>query len=1226
MLKKLIFSALALATTLVTYSQGLGTLQGKIKDKATGELLPFVNVVVELNGQQKGGGSSDFDGNYKISSIAPGSYTVRVSSIGYKQSQIDGVVINSNKITFLDMELESGDVVLDEVVVTSYAVPLIDKDGGASGGTVTRDDIAKMPGRSATSIAQTVGGVYSTEGSGALSIRGARSDASYYFIDGIKVRGSTGLPKSAIEEVSVITGGLPANYGDATGGVISITTRGPSSKYFGGIDMLTSGFKVGDRKTIGLDHYAYNLIEGSISGPLIMKKDSTGKKVKPILGFFLSGNYTNVVDNRPFFPQQYIINDDKKAELLESPLRPTGTGFGVFYNTDFLRLSDFDKVNFRQNAGSQSATAAGKIDVNTGPTINLTFGGSMDWSKYSSYDFANALFNAENNGEINDLTWRVYGRFTQRFNQTKGTGNETESSSSLIKNAFYSVMVDYSKYNQLAQDANHQDNLFNYGYVGDFKTFRENSYEFGFYNGVPARIHNGFRDTLVVFNPSETNADFAAITNQYFSLYEAENNYENLTQIQAGNALRNGDQPASIYGLWNNIGTQYNNYSKVDNTQFRVTASGSADIGNHAVTIGFEYEQRTDRAFSVSPVGLWQIARQYMNFHIRELDLNNPMITYFGTFAQVDYNRLVGDGQYAFDKNFRDMINTNDEYNDVADNEFVDIDNYDPNLFKLDMFSADELLNNGSNYVSYYGYTYDGQKSKGRPSFEDFFTKQDEDGNFTREIPAFEPIYIAGYIMDKFTFDDLIFNVGLRVDRFDANQPVLKDRFLLYRAKTVGEVDALTEFGADHPSNMGTSYTVYVNDVYDPTAITGYRNENTWYNASGEEITDPRTIYSAGGVAPYLLDDPDKDITKEAFQDYKPQINVMPRVAFSFPISDEALFFAHYDVLTKRPTSGNRLDILDYYFMRNRNVIVNNPDLKPEKTVDYELGFQQVLTQSSSLKISAFYRELRDQVALVNVTGAYPRTYRSWANLDFGTIKGITLTYDLRRTGNLWMRASYTLQFAEGTGSDAGSALNLVNSGQPNLRTIYPFSYDQRHGLNMTVDYRYGEGKDYNGPKLFGKDILANTGINIVSIFGSGTPYSAQSIVTPQALGGSSSLEGQVNGSRKPGQFRMDAQVDKNILITFGKKDGENKDKAKTANLNIYLQVNNILNTKNILNVYGATGVPNDDGYLADARYEQAIAAQVNEASFRDYYALRIDSPYNYGLPRTIRLGVKLDF
>lgn len=1243
MLKKLTLSVLALAIAAVSFSQGLGTLQGKIKDKATGELLPFVNVIVELNGTQKGGASSDFDGNYKISSIQPGTYTVRASSIGYKQRQIDGVVLKSNQIVFLDIEMESGDVQLDEVVVTSYAVPLIDKDGGASGGTVSRDDIAKMPGRSATSIASTVGGVYSQEGSSDLSIRGARSDASYYFIDGIKVRGSTSLPKSAIEEVSVITGGLPANYGDATGGVISITTRGPSSKFFGGIDMLSSGFKTGDRKTIGLDHYAYNLIEGSLSGPLIMQKDSTGKKTKPLLGFFISGNYTSVADGRPFFTDNLIVKDDVRQSLLDNPLRPTGTGFGVYYNTDFLRMSDFDKVTFRQNAGSQSATAAGKIDVNAGPSINLTFGGSMDWSRYSDFDWNNSLFNSENNGQINDLTWRVYGRFTQRFNQGKTEGNAETSSK--IKNAFYTVMVDYSKQNQSAYDPQHKENFFNYGYVGQFKTFRERSYENALFNGSFARVHNGFSDTLVQYTPYylygydeqgniqtfQPNPDLSAITNQYFQLYdEVDGNYENLTQIQAANALRNGDQPNNIYGLWNNIGFQYgssiddNTYYTTDNSQFRITASGSADIGNHAVTVGFEFEQRTDRSFRVAPVGLWTIARQYMNYHIRELDLDNPMLTYYGTFLQVDYNRLVADGQYKFDASVRDYLNNIEGGAGVADNEWVDIDALDPNVFQLDWFSADELLNNGNNYVDYYGYTYDGQKLSGNPSFDDFFTQTDDGGHFKREIPAFQPIYIAGYIMDKFTFDDLIFNVGLRVDRFDANQPVLKDKYLLYRAKTVGEVDALTEFGAEHPSNMGSDYVVYVNDLYDPTSITGYRDGTTWYNATGAEITDPRTIYSAGGVAPYLIDDPDEEIKSTAFEDYKPQINVMPRVAFSFPISDEALFFAHYDVLTKRPTSGNRLDVLDYFFMQNRNVIVNNPNLLPEKTIDYEIGFQQVLSKSSSLKISAFYRELRNMVALVNVTGAYPRTYRSWGNIDFGTIKGITLTYDLRRTGNLWMRASYTLQFAEGTGSDAGSALNLVNSGQPNLRTIYPFSYDQRHGFNTTIDYRYGEGSDYNGPKLFGKNILENTGVNIVTIFGSGTPYSAQQVVTPQALGGTSSLEGQVNGSRKPGQFRMDGQIDKNITVKFGK--GEGDDKEKTANLNIYLQVNNILNTQNILNVYGATGTANDDGYLAEDRYQQAIQQQNSEISFREYYAYKINSPYNYGLPRTIRLGVKLDF
>ena len=94
------------------------------------------------------------------------------------------------------------------------------------------------------------------------------------------------------------------------------------------------------------------------------------------------------------------------------------------------------------------------------------------------------------------------------------------------------------------------------------------------------------------------------------------------------------------------------------------------------------------------------------------------------------------------------------------------------------------------------------------------------------------------------------------------------------------------------------------------------------------------------------------------------------------PISDEALFFAHYDVLTKRPTTGNRLNPIDYFYLQTGNIgTVNNPSLLPEKTIDYEIGFQQVLNIRSSLKISGFYREQRNQVALVNKIGAYPQTY-----------------------------------------------------------------------------------------------------------------------------------------------------------------------------------------------------------------------------------------------------------
>ena len=63
--------------------------------------------------------------------------------------------------------------------------------------------------------------------------------------------------------------------------------------------------------------------------------------------------------------------------------------------------------------------------------------------------------------------------------------------------------------------------------------------------------------------------------------------------------------------------------------------------------------------------------------------------------------------------------------------------------------------------------------------------------------------------------------------------------------------------------------------------------------------------------------------TDDAFIDYKAQTTFMPRIAFSFPISDEAQFFAHYDVLTQRPPSANRIEPLDYLYMEdNRSFIL----------------------------------------------------------------------------------------------------------------------------------------------------------------------------------------------------------------------------------------------------------------------------------------------------------------
>ena len=279
--------------------------------------------------------------------------------------------------------------------------------------------------------------------------------------------------------------------------------------------------------------------------------------------------------------------------------------------------------------------------------------------------------------------------------------------------------------------------------------------------------------------------------------------YQNLFQIQSGGGLLNGDNPDNVYSLWAAPGALQSGYNQFDNTQFAISVAGAMDIGNHEFKFGFQYDQRSDRQYGYAPQGFWTLMRSITNFHIRELDIDNPYVTEGSNLDTIKYFRKYDQiSQRTFDINLRKKLGL-----PVEGLDFIDIDSYDFNtnsinyydkngslhtvnygseLFSVDMFSADELLNDGiSSYVGYNGFDYKGNKLTSQPSFEDFFNKMDANGDYTREIGAYEPNYMAFYIQDKFAFNDLIFNVGFRADRFDANQQMLKDPFLIYQAYTV---------------------------------------------------------------------------------------------------------------------------------------------------------------------------------------------------------------------------------------------------------------------------------------------------------------------------------------------------------------------------------------------------------------------------------------------------------
>jgi hypothetical protein len=1227
-----------------------GAVTGTVLDE---KKEPMIGAIVQvLEGSVvKGGGATDVDGVYYIKPLAPGKYDVEIKYSSYKTSLTKGVLVRPDGTTTVNASMEVNTQELDVVNVVAYKVPLIEKNDPITT-TITSDQIEKMPTRTTEGVAATAPGVYS--GGTGLNIGGARSDGTLYIVDGIQVRGSAGInmAQNSIGQIQVLTSGLPARYGDAIGGVINITTKGFSEKYQGNVLVEHS-----------VDGYNHNLVNATLSGPLYSKKVNGVKK--PKIGFLISGDGIYDEDPRPVYGGVYKVKDDVLANLEQNPLVPNTSQSGVLTfrpATEYVRNTDLEVVKKRSNARSMTGRLNAKLDFQIAENLNLTTGGTFSYNRSKAYAgnlgfYSWSLFSSDAIPEDVSHTGRGYIRLTQRFGKTATSPDEKKP---LISNAFYTLQADYQTSQSSRRHEDHGLDLFKYGYAGKFNT----DYISVLAPGVDDSTQLvGIKLTVdrlpirTTFERSELNPILANYTSQYYNLLGF--NPASLDQIRATGGMTNGHFPNSTYSVFTNVGNSLTGFNFRQEDQFAVNIDASFDLQpgktRHAIEFGLYYQQRVERFYGTSMTqgaGLWQYMRLLTNRHI-QLDFANPVfvvngnrytkeqinsgVVSFSPFDTILYNRIALDtAQSVFDKNLRTKLG-------AGATDYINIDAYDPSMYSLDMFSADELLNNNNSFVNYFGYDYTGKKQRGQVNFNDFFTKKDANGNFTRDIGAYRPNYIAGYILDKFEFKDVNFNVGMRIDRFDNNTKVLKDPYSIYEVRNLGDARAVAknEFNNGHPANIGDDYVVYVNnnETANPTVI-GYRNGDDWYDPYGRQIEDPTALkaYSGGRDPQPFLVDKNARITdstfnpNSSFTDYKPQVNVMPRVQFSFPISDVALFYAHYDVIVQRPRTGAYATPADYFFINsNNNGIIQNSDLKPEKMFDYEVGFKQVLTKQSALTLSGFYKERKDMITIRPYLYAWPRTYYTFGNRDFSTTKGLKLTYDLRRTGNLRMNIAYTLQFADGSGSGVASGnggdlntfqgngllQNFISAQLPNLRFGTPLSYDSRHMIVATVDYRFDQNE---GPVMNDNHFLQNAGVNFIFSTRSGEPY------TKYLLPNTKIVESGINNSRYPWHYNLDMRIDKDFELSFRKKDATSTKQRQPLVLNAYVLVYNLLNTRDVTSIDGYTGRPDDDGYLTSPQGIQFTQNQSDPISYIDLYSISRMNPNNVNLPRRINLGLQLNF
>jgi hypothetical protein len=1269
-------------TNLAFAQASTGGIDGTVTNKK-GETVPLASIGAFEGGILKGQGKSNFNGNFKIKPLPPGTYTLKISSVGYDKMEITGIVVRSNNMTTQNAVMQirnSGKGKVTKTLVIKSGPKIIDPtDPGGS--EVTGKQLEDMATTNISKGLELVTGVDNGGSSGgAVQIGGGRGDETLYLIDGMQVRGSemiNSIPPALLRGLKVFKSGVPAKVGNATGGVIEVNTINMSSKLRGGL-----------RGQHSFDGFNNNFLNFNLSGPLAFKTDSSAAVARrPVLGFVLSlsGRYNK--DPNPSYNGYTTLTPEALSRVQQNPLttNPLGSGTSLFLPTaETVNANDFRTTRARENGENYSFNYLGKLDFAPTSRMNLRLGTYFNYGRSKGWSFANSMFAPEANSINNSYTARGFLQMQQSLGRP-----DADNEDALISNAFYNVQLSYQRAFGQSENPNHGDDIFRYGYLGRFNQESSPFYINEKFNGPSGAEYEGWRYvgdafTGLTYTPSGDNPLLENYTNQVMN--DSRLNINNLFSLVAFQGLRNGDAPSNAYGLWTGPGSQISSYGYSQSDQFDLNLGASFDINQgiknkenkdaitHQIEFGLGYQQITSRGYSVGANrlgNLWTLMRLITNNHVQNLDEDNPIFVVggnnyteqqlldagleFSEFDTVQYNRFLAASDITrFSKELRTKL-----FGDPNNTDIINIDNLGPETFSLDMFSADDLFNDGNNiFTNYNGYDYLGNIQRNQPNFRDFWTKRDDRGDLLRPIAPYNPNYMFGYISDLFKYKDVVFNVGVRIDRFDANQNVLRDPYSLYGVQKLSGInsnqyrlakDPSTNVVAPDPKAAGfdTDWVPYVdnNQASTPTLV-GYRSGDVWYDPFGKEIADPTILsedYANGlPIQPWLTDVTDSIKSEgynidNAFTDYAPDIAVSPRIRFTFPISDEALFFGNYDIMTQYPQGNNFVTPDDYYFFTDRTGALNNANLRMQRTINYRLGFEQGLTKNSKIGIEAYYNERKGQVQLQQFVLAYPRTYTSYGNRDFSSTKGFTFNYKLQGTRKLPLRMSiaYTLQFAEGTGSNSASMSSLINQGQPNLRTVFPMSFDTRHIGSMNIDYNFGNIR--KGPKI-GKDdnvhyLLNGVSMNLLLNARSGRPYTKRArAVAINQTATNIPIIGKFNGSRRPWTSNMDFRINKNLTFArIGRKKDDQgeiiKNSGKRLSGSVFVYFENLLNTRNVVGLYSYSGEPDDDGYLASPQGQQELNTEIIfDQSYIDLYNTRINSPFNFNNPRRAYVGFSMNF
>jgi len=338
-------------------------------------------------------------------------------------------------------------------------------------------------------------------------------------------------------------------------------------------------------------------------------------------------------------------------------------------------------------------------------------------------------------------------------------------------------------------------------------------------------------------------------------------------------------------------------------------------------------------------------------------------------------------------------------------------------------------------------------------------------------------------------------------------------------------------------------------------------------------------------------------------EEAKSKIQVSPRIGISFAVGDKTVLYSSYGHFFQIP------DLSEIYMDLNADLatgypLIGDPGLPPKKTVSYEIGLKHAFTPDVRGDITAYYKDVpvllsSEQVDTYLESVGMPVQYTRMETNDFATVKGVDMSLS-RRRGIFTGRLTYSYMSATGTGSNGREFYYYyMVEGEPRPKREYPLEFDITHTVKTSVNMYLKQGY---GPVFLGIKPFSDLNANLQFTFMSGAPY------TPVDDKG----KPMEMGSKKMPSFqKTDLKVEKGFRL-------RNK-----YEYSFFVDVRNLFDVENVVNIYRATGKPDDDTYMPTRESYNSDEAWKKAVEVWKRYA---KNPNNYGEPRIIKFGVRLSF